>query len=237
LQQALLRLSNQQGLDDEYRGYQQAFHEQESNGVYERRELGELVLVVNSGLAPVKREAGVTTFVPGSGQLVRVSVPNYVARRDDLSGISVLAKNRESTRQVQAHGELVQNIDNIAFKTLEAEMPGILARSAARVVAKYQVTREISRQDNALGILSNVFNILTERADTRSWLTLPKTIYLVRVALEPGNYDINLEFLSAYGLAQDNKVWPNITVNPGETKYISYHRVPAVALSESANHY
>ncbi|WP_455210692.1 COG3014 family protein [Kaarinaea lacus] len=237
LQQALLRLSKQQGLDDEYRRYQQAFNEQEKVSVYQRRDFGELVLVVNSGLAPVKREEGVTTIVPTSGQLVRVAVPKYMARADNLRGINVRAINRDSNSEVQSKGELVQDIDNIAFKTLEAEMPTILARSAARVVTKYQVTRELSRQDNALGILSNVFNILTERADTRSWLTLPKTIHLVRIALEPGTYDINLEFLSSYGAALENKQMPGITINPGQTHYITHHRVPAVALSESLGRY
>jgi hypothetical protein len=232
LQQALLRLSKQQGLDDEYHRYQQAFNTEETQSVYDRRQLGELVLVLNSGLAPVKREQAVNTFAPASGQMVRVAVPYYVARSDDVSGVELLAKNQSSGSEFQANGELVQDIDNIAFKTLEAEMPMIMARSVARAVAKYQITKEIGRKDDALGLLSNIINMVTERADTRSWLTLPKNIYLVRAALEPGVYDINLEYLSTYGTLLESKLVKNVTINAGETRYLSYHRVPSLALQQ-----
>jgi hypothetical protein len=236
LQQALLRLSKQQGLDDEYSRYQQAFNTQETQSVYDRRQLGELVLVLNSGLAPVKKEEAINTIAPGSGQLIRVAVPHYVARNDDISGVKLLAKNQSSGNEFQANGELVQDIDNIAFKTLDAEMPTIVARTAARAVTKYQITKEMSRKDDALGLLSNILNMVTERADTRSWLTLPKHIYLVRIALEPGAYDINLEYLSTYGTVLDNKLVENVSINAGDTRYLSYHRVPSLALQEARRH-
>jgi hypothetical protein len=237
LQQALLRLSRQQGLDEEYRHYRQAFGLEETLDVYQRRQMGELVVIVNSGLAPVKREQAINTIAPTSGQLVRVAVPYYVARDDNLGGVTAAAINQDSGEHYQAQGELVQNIDNIAFKTLEAEMPAIIARSAARVVTKYQITREISRQDNALGLLSNIINMVTERADTRSWLTLPKTIYLARIALEPGVYDINLQYLSTYGSALDNNQLTGVNIDAGQTHYIALHRVPAMALNETIGRY
>jgi len=236
LQQALLRLSKQQGLDDEYRHYQQVFNTEESQSVYDRHQLGELVLVVNSGLAPVKREQAINTIAPSSGQLVRIAVPYYVARSDDVRGIKLRAKNQSSGGDFQANGELVQDIDNIAFKTLEAEMPTIVARSAARAVTKYQITREMSRKDDAIGLLTNIINMVTERADTRSWLTLPKNIYLVRMALEPGIYDINLEYISSYGAILENKLVKNIDISAGDTRYLSYHRVPSLALQQPTRH-
>ncbi len=203
---------------------------EETQSVYRRRDLGELVIVLSNGLAPVKREHGVTTIAPGSGQLVRVAVPYYMVRGDDLAGVSLSAKNRDTGGEVLASAELVQDIDNIALKTLDAEMPAILARSAARAVAKYQVTRELSRQETALGILSNVLNVVTERADTRSWLTLPKTMYLARVALEPGMYDIDLEFTSGPGALPGRQTFEGVDIVAGRTRYLSRHRVTDVAL-------
>ncbi|KPJ93684.1 MAG: hypothetical protein AMJ53_06775 [Gammaproteobacteria bacterium SG8_11] len=236
LRQALLRLSKQQGLDDEFRRYQETFNTQETQSVYDRRQLGELVLVLNSGLAPVKRENSINTIAPGSGQMVRVAVPYYVARRDDVSGVKLRAMNQSSGAELQETGELVQDIDNIAFKTLESEMPAIMARSVARVVTKYQVTKEISRRDDALGLLTNIVNMVTERADTRSWLTLPKNIYLIRAELEPGVYDINLEYVTNYGAILESKLVQKVSISAGETRYLSYHRVPLVALQEPRRH-
>ena len=229
LQRALLRLSKQQGLEEEYRHYQQVFNMAQTESVYERHQLGELVFVLSSGLAPVKKEESINTIAPSSGQIIRVAIPRYVARPDNLSGVRMLLQNQSGGNPLQVDGELVQNIDNIAFKTLESEMPAIMARSAARAVAKYQITREMGNKDDALGLLSNLINVVTERADTRSWLTLPKNIYLARIALEPGTYDINIEFLSGYGGLQ-NKLFKNVSILAGKTHYLSYHRVPALAL-------
>ena len=236
LQQALLRLSRQQGLDDEHHRYQQQFNSEETQSVNDRRQLGELVLVVNSGLAPVKKEQAINTIAPSSGQLVRVAVPQYVARSDNVSGVKLSLKNQSSGSEHRANGELVQDIDNIAFKTLEAEMPTIVARTAARAVTKYQITKEVGRKDDALGLLTNILAMVTERADTRSWLTLPKNIYLLRMALEPGVYDINLEYLSNAGSVLENKPVKNINITAGETRYLSYHRVPSLALQEARRH-
>ena len=236
LQQALLRLSRQQGLDDEHHRYQQQFNSEETQSVNDRRQLGELVLVVNSGLAPVKKEQAINTIAPSSGQLVRVAVPQYVTRSDNVSGVKLSLKNQSSGSEHRANGELVQDIDNIAFKTLEAEMPTIVARTAARAVTKYQITKEVGRKDDALGLLTNILAMVTERADTRSWLTLPKNIYLLRMALEPGVYDINLEYLSNAGSVLENKPVKNINITAGETRYLSYHRVPSLALQEARRH-
>jgi len=101
-------------------------------------------------------------------------------------------------------------------------------------VAKYQVTRQLSRDEAALGILSNVLNVLTERADTRSWLTLPKNIYLARVTLEPGVYDIKLDLTAGSGAPLDVQVFNDIDIQAGQTRYLTYHRVPVQALRDIA---
>jgi hypothetical protein len=230
LQKALLRLSRQQGLEQEYRNYENTFNLPRGKSVYERRQFAELVYVLSSGLAPVKKEHSVNVIAPTSGQFVRVALPYYEERPDDLAGVRLILRNTASGLETPVSGELVQDIDNIAEKTLQSQLPAITARAAARAVAKYQLTREVGRQDQLLGILSNIVNVVTERADTRSWLTLPKHIYLARVAIEPGVYDIEVEFLSAYGHILETKQLRHVVLKAGHSDYLAYRRVSSVAL-------
>jgi hypothetical protein len=92
------------------------------------------------------------------------------------------------------------------------------------------VTKEARQHNEAIALLSNVFNVLTERADTRSWLTLPKHIYIARLDVEPGVYDLKVEFLSDYGAVVDTKEYPDIRIGKKQTRYITFHRVPKSAI-------
>ena len=40
------------------------------------------------------------------------------------------------------------------------------------------------------GYLSSMYNLTTERADLRSWQTLPDQIRLARLMVDPGDYEI-----------------------------------------------
>ena len=80
-------------------------------------------------------------------------------------------------------------------------------------------------------MIANVFNVLTERADTRSWLTLPKKIYMTRVAVEPGVYELTLELISSSGTVVETREYKNIEIVKQKTRYMTIHRVSKSALS------
>jgi hypothetical protein len=66
---------------------------------------------------------------------------------------------------------------------------------------------------------------LTERADTRSWFTLPGEIHLARLPLPPGEYKLKIEL---HG--RDERVLDSseikVTLRKGEKKYLSRHWIP-----------
>lgn len=229
LQMSLVRLADQQGLNEELRSYKQKFAIEQWQDAFQRQRSGELVFVLNSGFAPVKKEKSVNALAPRSGQLVRVAVPDYQTRADNVGKVKLIATNKSTQKEQTVNAELVQNIDLIAIKTLQSQMPAIMLRAAARAVAKYNVTKQAQQQDQALALLTNIINVLTETADTRSWLTLPKNIYLARAALSPGQYDLKVEFLTAGGVMVAQKNYNDISIEQNKTRYISYHRVPGVA--------
>jgi len=98
-------------------------------------------------------------------------------------------------------GSLVplDNLDARARKTFDAGYPKILLRTIFRALLKYTASEQARKEDQNLGLLFNIAGSLSERADTRSWLTLPCRISMIRMDLPPGDYDFDLEFWNAQG--------------------------------------
>jgi hypothetical protein len=89
---------------------------------------------------------------------------------------------------------LAQNFNQIAHQTLEDKRLRIVAKSAARLILKGQLTQKAEKEFGPLGWLAgNIYGAVTETADTRSWTTLPASIYVTRLVLKPGSYDLSIE--------------------------------------------
>ena len=88
------------------------------------------------------------------------------------------------------------------------------------------MSREASKQNDVAGLLVNIVGVLTERADTRSWLSLPANIQMARLQLPAGTYALSVELLDSLEQIQHTTKLAEVKVNPGERRYISYHYVP-----------
>lgn len=218
---ALLRLADRQGLHDELEQYKQEFGINEWETIAERQSKGELVVVFNSGLAPLKKKNSATVISPTSGQLIRISLPANVKRPIAASGINFQVKDQ------QGQLENVEIVDALAVKALEEKMPSIVARATARQVVKYQAARAANEQNNGLGLLINLAGTLLEQADTRSWTTLPQAIYLARIPLKPGTYNLSLKIVSSYDGRDKTIDFDGIRIKAGENAYQSFHWVPS----------
>jgi len=221
LKVALLRLADRQGIYDELEQYKQEFGINQWETIAERQSKGELIVVFNSGLAPLKKQNSATVISPTSGQLIRISLPAYVKRPIAASGINFQVKNQ------QGQLENVEIVDALAVKSLEEKMPSIVARAAARQAIKYQAAKAANEQNNGLGLLVNLAGTLLEQADTRSWTTLPQAIYLARIPLEPGAYNLSLKIVSSYDGRDKTVNFDGIRIKAGENVYQSFHWIPA----------
>ncbi len=232
LKRDLLRLSEKMGLKPELRQYQKEFGIEKWMSTAELAELGELVFILHNGLAPVKQEHATTAVDPATGHIVRIAVPYYQTRDTPVTGMRVTAGD------ASAMGEVAENIDAIAVQDLEAKMPAITARAIARAVVKAQMARaarENARQQNQnggamasvlAGLAVEVIGVVTERADTRSWLTLPARIHLARLPLPPGSYTIKVDLLGNLGQIVTTQEYPNVVLRQGAKTYLSPHWIP-----------
>jgi hypothetical protein len=231
LKRDLLRLSEKVGLKPELRQYKKEFGIEKWMSTAELAEQGELIFILHNGLAPVKQEHATTAVDPATGHIVRIAVPYYQTRTTPVSGMRVTAGD------ASAMGEVAENIDAIATQNLEAEMPAITARAIARAVVKAQVARaarENARQQNQnggamasvlAGLAVEVIGVVTERADTRSWLTLPANVQLARLALPAGSHTIRVELLGAGGGVIASQDFPGIVIRSQQQTYLSQHWV------------
>ena len=202
---------------------------------------GELILFYESGYVPHKREENlifpilktdkvdddkfVPTLIGRRGKvyedieleyLLRIAVPTIDSRRPQYRGIEVAVGDEK------AAGQLVEDIEKIAIETLNAQGLVILTRTLVRAIGKYLLFRQANKQHEALGLLTNLFGVVTEQADTRSWQTLPNQIFMVRMSLPAGNHTLNLSFLNANGRGSRRESVPDIKINPNRITFLNY---------------
>lgn len=67
----------------------------------------------------------------------------------------------------------VTDVDLMAKQALREQMPALVLRQVLRVVAKDQLRKETTQEEDVANLVFNIWNTLTEQPDTRSWLTLP----------------------------------------------------------------
>jgi len=205
----------------------------------ERLEAGErgsteVVVVVESGWAPYKREESLevalyaplvpeemrgASFLAG---LVKIAYPEYVSVTSGVSGpggslssgggfsVAVGAADCDEASATRAGAEPAQDIDALAREVLDRRLPAVQLRSTMRATAKQvalmrvkheqeEKRREDDEDDGGFwswfwrALFEDVATTVvaeTEQADTRSWVTLPASIWVARVPVEPGVHHV-----------------------------------------------
>jgi hypothetical protein len=220
----LLRASEAVGLKEENRQYAADFAIDSWQSADQLSDQGELIFLFHNGLAPVKVEQAIMVPVPSRNLLVRVALPTYLRRPPGFSA----ARLRIGGREVQT--EAFASIEELAIAELKRNQPAILARATARAMVKYQMSNQAGKENELAGLLVNISGLLTERADTRSWLSLPASIQLARVALPPGVYDLEVELLDAAGQPARKLFYPATRLVSGRKTFISCHEVAVGSL-------
>lgn len=151
---------------------------------------------------------------------LRVAIPRYETILPHFSGAALSGNGA-------TYGlEPAQSVNELAIATLRERMLKELAQTLTRLAIK-RLTEEIVEPDHddkkdkdqkkkkdddwqeALAFGLKVFNVATEKADTRNWQSLPHTIYYTRIPLQAGENKLAIE-LAGSGSKRAPKA---ITVN------------------------
>jgi hypothetical protein len=91
------------------------------------------------------------------------------------------------------------DVSEMAYQTLETKRAGIAAKALLRPALKQALWRSAENvieeewgrtAGRAVKYSSNIYNVLSEQADLRSWQTLPAKMLISRVFIHPGFYDV-----------------------------------------------
>lgn len=155
------------------------------------------LIVVESGNAPAitSRTIPIPLPIPSRGGVNIVMTPlswpvvEAVAADGLIGTVSINDKLQPIS--------LITNIDHMARRAIADEMPSIILRSSVRAIAKGVAQKAV--QDNSSGgfgallsIAAGVAAVVTEKADERTWRTLPAYYAVGRANLTPGVHKLTL---------------------------------------------
>lgn len=143
------------------------------------RTQGEFIFILQQGWIARKQHSRNDRSLP---ELMSVP-PKVRAVRTEIAG-----------RQITS--EVVYNLDSIAKATLADEMAKLVARAIARKVSR-EAVRQTSYNNNnnsglAVAALATIVFDVMDVADLRQWSTLPASMQVIRVPLNPGAYKIRI---------------------------------------------
>lgn len=218
LKQDLLRTAYKLGFTDELTRYENEFHQNYTPQSSTERK--DLVMFWLNGFGPVKTEWGLTftkidkgvggvvfqnqelglvfPFVWGNNyndsdrhsladvNVVRVVFPKYQERPLQFTHGTIRYNN------VSYPLQKAEDINQIAFKTLNDRMLRELSTSLLRVAIKQGVKQMASKKNEWLGFAVDIANALTEKADTRNWQTLPYLISYARIPLNTTDHQLEI---------------------------------------------
>ncbi|MEQ7798339.1 hypothetical protein ABDJ41_00895 [Pedobacter sp. ASV1-7] len=157
-------------------------------------------------IIPFYHEYSNSNFSLNGVESLRATYPKYVARNSYYS--SATLNNGEQTVSF----EKAEDINELAFKTLDQrfmkEMGKVLTRLAVKKSAEYALRQSAkgSGKDGknnslleGLGVGMQLYSLLSEKADTRNWQSLPANISYTRIPLQKGSNTITLKLKSASG--------------------------------------
>jgi hypothetical protein len=212
----LLRMLASQGLWSEYKSYKKEFKLPLYKPGKSSKRFGELVVLLNNGLAPVRSESSVHIFSSEVQQNLRLAFPVYSQPKKSLYRPQINVNDKVYSM------ETVEDIDALARYSLEQDMPEIMVRAMARAVVKYNTQKSANDNSSLAGFLMTVTNIMTERADTRSWTTLPQKIQLKRIQLPVGEHQVQLQLLNVAGQAVD-VINETVVIKPETSSFVIKH--------------
>jgi len=113
--------------------------------------------------------------------------------------------------------ELLEDVSAIASQVLRQRMVAELSKSLLRIALKQAATYQVRKQNALLGAVLGGVNFFTEKADTRNWQTLPHSIYYTRVRLPEGDHSVSFKASSRQypGIEQCEEV--KLSLGKGQT--------------------
>jgi len=127
-----------------------------------------------------------------------VAFPKYQEQPAYYTDATITANN------TQYSFEKAENINDLAFATLKERFVKEMAKSLTRLAIKKlaeaaaRPKKDDKKKDEkeAMATAIQIFSLVSEKADTRNWQSLPHTIWYTRIPLQQGVNVLQLNLTS-----------------------------------------
>lgn len=210
IQQRLLHLAQQLGMKQDLALYQKLF----PHGKVQppTPQSARLVVMIEQDLVAAKQDMHLPVPIRSSDGyygVFNVAVPVYNQAPRASARVELWQQ-----QSIAANSAQITGLTSLAAKQLQEDMPATLVRQALRVYTKEMVRKNVADSAGDWGnLLVNLYNTLSETADTRSWSMLPGNVQVIDVAIASGEQSVELrQGSSRLPLA--------VTAAPGETRLV-----------------
>ena len=228
----LVILANQLGVD-EYIADNARLAEIDKTSNRDRKKQGELYFIHYNGRSPEKIEGAIWAPMP-DGYIMKIAFPEYRLRSYSIAQSTIKVANVDSGDVTLVDTELGENIAAIAVQSLQDRKLRIMAKAIARATAKYlavKAAEDAARKEHGkdraklVRLMGNITMMALERADLRSWETLPAEIRIGKCLVAPGRYQLDLDLKSSAGALVKQMALNDVTIAAGEKKLVLFRTV------------
>lgn len=208
----IVRLARVLERSEELKPLIEEFEDIDGPAMIETKEMGRIIFIHFNGRSPSKIEDKIV--LPAPDGPITLAFPRYSVQRPDCRETTLTAETDSMSQEADA--ELVEDINEIAVKNLEDRRVRVVVKMLARAAMKRALINSATEKDDTgqRGLL-NLANVFIERADTRTWRTLPGEIYLSRMFLPEGAYNMYVTQCSG-----EKKPIKSLSLRAGETRFI-----------------
>lgn len=248
LKKDLLRTAKAIGFYEEVRTFEAEFNLKAETL---DKEKGQVLFFWNNGLGPIKDEFSISVMIIPYGdgwvefvypelgiaipfrtndkdqnkdlldmKYIRLALPKYVSRQPYYTRAQL------NTNGNTFSFEMGEDINAIAYKSLEDRMGKELAMGLSRVALKQLAVYKAqqNKDQQGLAVAAMLYSAFSEKADTRNWQLLPYSINYSRVPLDTGAQTIQFEAYNEQNIKGANKSF-DVKIAKGSTKVLSLQTI------------
>ena len=151
---------------------------------------GQLVVVYEQGFVKPKTQVTIPIPIPGyfNSQVQTFVFPAYQGNAPTPMSLSV-----SDDQQRWGNTDVVVRTLPLAAHSLKDHYPFIFIRAVLRLVAKAAMTHQANKQNGFAGLIAQIYSVVSNQADLRSWLTLPSNVQVLQHYAKPGHYKLLLQ--------------------------------------------
>lgn len=190
LQRDVMRLAKELEMYQEYEAYASRFGSNPQKDMENTGDAksGELVVFFENGLVPQKKEVQIP--IPTPNGFLAIAFPIYRTKRSETEPLSL---SQYEGGNFLGTTEPICHVEALAVKSLVEKIPAMVIRHILRAATKAAMQYQAKDSAGSFGqIFSSIYNIISERADVRSWLTLPRDVQIMRIRLPEGTHRLQV---------------------------------------------